>query len=436
MTSHSRRAFLQGSLSALALGALAACSNDSDSGSAADSQDFSGTGPINYAQGKDFSSGMVQKRLDEWNRKYPDEKVTLIELSSEADQQRSSLVNSAQTKSDAYDVISLDLVWVAEFAANRWVMQLPADKLKNSDIIPSVWETGLYRDNMYGMPYVTDASLLYYRKDLLDQAGVKKVPTTWDELLSAIEAVRRLPGHADIGGIGGQWNKYEGLTCNISEFIHTMGGAIVDDQSKVVLGDSTYHDKNVKAIQFVIDAFKSNVIPKEALEWKEEDGRGAFESGKLLFYRQWPYQYSNNVKNLGTDKFDVSPMPSIDGNKYVATLGGHNCAISTNCRNKATALKFITWWTSKETQQYNVDELSNAPILGSLYSDKTNVKELPYLPPLKASLDKAKGRPRVVNYGDVTAAVQDAIYPAIKDGGNAEDVVATLNDSLKSIIKN
>ena len=398
MTSHSRRAFLQGSLSALALGALAACSNDS--GSAADSQDFSGTGPINYAQGKDFSSGMVQKRLDEWNRKYPDEKVTLIELSSEADQQRSSLVNSAQTKSDAYDVISLDLVWVAEFAANRWVMQLPADKLKNSDIIPSVWETGLYRDNMYAMPYVTDASLLYYRKDLLDQAGVKKAPTTWDELLSAIEAVRKLPGHADIGGIGGQWNKYEGLTCNISEFIHTMGGAIVDDQSKVVLGDSTYHDKNVKAIQFVIDAFKSNVIPKEALEWKEEDGRGAFESGKLLFYRQWPYQYSNN------------------------------------CRNKATALKFITWWTSKETQQYNVDKLSNAPILGSLYSDKANVKELPYLPPLKASLDKAKGRPRVVNYGDVTAAVQDAIYPAIKDGGNAEDVVATLNDSLKSIIKN
>ena len=115
---------------------------------------------------------------------------------------------------------------------------------------------------------------------------------------------------------------------------------------------------------------------------------------------------------------------------------GHNCAISTNCRNKATALKFITWWTSKETQQYNVDKLSNAPILGSLYSDKANVKELPYLPPLKASLDKAKGRPRVVNYGDVTAAVQDAIYPAIKDGGNAEDVVATLNDSLKSIIKN
>ena len=49
MTSHSRRAFLQGSLSALALGTLAACSSDSDSGSAADSQDFSGIGPINYA---------------------------------------------------------------------------------------------------------------------------------------------------------------------------------------------------------------------------------------------------------------------------------------------------------------------------------------------------------------------------------------------------
>ena len=97
---HSRRAFIQGSVGALALSALAACSSEDSKGSesnkpAAEEGDFTGEGPISWVQGKDFSGGMVQKRLDEWNTKYPKEKVSLIELSSEADQQRQSLINAA-----------------------------------------------------------------------------------------------------------------------------------------------------------------------------------------------------------------------------------------------------------------------------------------------------------------------------------------------------
>ncbi|WP_130865909.1 ABC transporter substrate-binding protein [Acidipropionibacterium timonense] len=435
MSTPTRRAFMQGSLGALALGALAACSNGStgtgSSSSSAKADSFTGTGPISWVQGKDFSGGMVQKHLDEWNKQYPNEKVTLIELSSEADQQRQSLINNAQTNSAAYDVIGLDVVWVAEFAANRWVVELPADQFTDSDYIKGVMDTGLYRDKRYAMPYATDASIMYYRKDILAKAGIKDVPATWDDVLKAIEAVRKLPGMSSIGGFGGQWAKYEGLTCNISEFIHTFGGDIVDSSGKVII-DSP---ETVKAVQHVIDAFKNNVIPKAALEWKEEDGRNAFEAGKVLFYRQWPYQYSNDLKQLGTDKFGVAPLPSINGKKYQATLGGHNCGITTNCKNKATALKFVKWWTNKESEQYALSTQSNAPTMGSLYTGADNVKKFPYLPTLKASLDEAKGRPRVVNYGDVTAAIQDAIYPAIQSGGDAQSVVTKLSDTLKSIIK-
>ena len=89
-------------------------------------------------------------------------------------------------------------------------------------------------------------------------------------------------------------------------------------------------------------------------------------------------------------------MPSIDGKAYTPTLGGHNCAITTNCKNKATALKFVKWWTSKESEQYNLEKQSNAPIYGELYTKDENVKKLPYLPTLKASLDAAKGRPHAV----------------------------------------
>lgn len=129
-------------------------------------------------------------------------------------------------------------------------------------------------------------------------------------------------------------------------------------------------------------------------------------------------------------------MPSIDGKAYTPTLGGHNCAITTNCKNKATALKFVKWWTSEESEQYNLEKQSNAPIYGELYTKDENVKKLPYLPTLKASLDAAKGRPHAVAYGDVTAAIQDAIYPALQGKTDAESAAKQLAEKLKTIIKN
>ncbi|WP_147680577.1 ABC transporter substrate-binding protein [Actinomyces ruminicola] len=428
-----RRRFIQGSAVVAALSAAAACNSGGSGGggsapSAASAADFTGTGPITWVQGKDNSDGKVQERIDEWNELYPDEKVTLIELSAEADQQRQSLINNAQTQSDAYDVISIDNVWVAEFAANQWVVPLPEDDLKNDDIVESVWQTGLYMDRLYGMPFATDSSIMFYRKDFLKEAGVE-VPTTWDEVKSAIDAVRALPGHEKIGGFGGQFAKYEGLTCCASEFINTAGGSFYDDEGNVTINSP----EAIAGLQVLIDGFKDGYIPTEALEWKEEDGRNAFESGDLLFYRQWPYQYANNMAALGEEKFGVAALPSIDGNDFVPTLGGHNCGISAYSKNKATALKFVQWWTSQESEKYALETQTLAPILGSLYEDSEMLERFPYLPTLRESLDSAKGRPKAVSYGDVTAAIQDALYPAVQQQVTAEEAISNLETALKAL---
>ena len=426
-TSLPRRRFIQGSALVAALGAAAACSKG-DSGGGGASADFSGTGPITFVQGKDNSDGKVQARIDVWNEQNPDETVELIELSSEADQQRQSMINNAQTQSDAYDVISVDNVWVAEFAANQWILELPMDELKNDDIIESVWNTGMYRDKLFAVPHATDAPIMYYRKDFLAEAGVE-VPTTWDEVKAAIDAVRALPGHENIGGFGGQFAKYEGLTCCSSEFIHTAGGAFYDDSDAVTINSP----EAVKGLQNLMDGFKDGYIPTKALEWKEEDGRNAFEAGELLFYRQWPYQYDNNLKALGEEKFGVAALPTIDGKSFVPTLGGHNCGISAYSKNKATALKFVKWWISEDSERYALETQTLAPILGSLYEDPELLKQFPYLTTLRASLDAAKGRPKVVSYGDVTAAIQDAIYPAIQQQTTAEQSITDLEGTLKSV---
>lgn len=147
-------------------------SSDTDSGGPEKSQD---RGPITLVTGKD-TTGTLQGQLDRWNKQHPDQKVTLVELPESADQQRQQFIQNAQTKSDTYSVLNLDPIWVAEFAANQWIDELPAKEFPLDRMIPAVVKTGEYFGKQYAVPFNTNAGLLFYRKDLLDRFGAQPPP--------------------------------------------------------------------------------------------------------------------------------------------------------------------------------------------------------------------------------------------------------------------
>lgn len=103
------------------------------------------------------------------------------------------MIQNAQIKSDTFGVLNLDVVWTSEFAANKWILPLPGDKLSVDKMIPATVGAATYRDTLYGAPYYTDGALFYYRTDLLAAAGVAAPPKTWDEMKSACKAVLALP---------------------------------------------------------------------------------------------------------------------------------------------------------------------------------------------------------------------------------------------------
>ncbi|MDO5747488.1 MAG: ABC transporter substrate-binding protein [Actinomycetaceae bacterium] len=419
---------------ALSVAGLAGCGGGSGSSGGdpanVEAAQFEGRGPITYVQGKD-NSGKMQDLMDKWNKDHPDEQVKMIELSTEADQQRQSMIQNAQTKSDAYCVLSVDNIWVAEFAANRWIDPLPANEFPKAEILEPVWKTGEYHGGFYAMPHSSDGGILYYRSDLLKEAGVEKAPETWDDMKDACDKVRALPGHEDIGCYAGQFAKYEGLTVNIDEAIHSAGGEIINAEGKVVV-DSP---ETLRAFETVANGFKDNFIPQEALTYKEEEDRAAFEADRLVFYRNWPYQYSLTMEKM-EGKFDIAPLPSMEAGKPGASsLGGHNAAISSFCKNKATALDFVKWYTSKESVDFMLKEMTLAPTFTELYDNEENIKNYPYLPTLKKSIENAAPRPQVVNYGDVTATIQDAAFPLIKGESSPEEAVKQLNSKLSEQIK-
>ncbi|WP_214104159.1 ABC transporter substrate-binding protein [Acrocarpospora catenulata] len=406
--------------------ALAACSNASpDPAAGGDDR-----GAITFATGKD-TSGNLQKQVDTWNAAHPNEKVTIVELPASADDQLKQLQQNAQVKSDAYSVLGLDVVWTAQFAANRWIDEIPAST-DTSGLLTSAIESAKYRGTLYAVPWQTNGGLLFYRTDLLTAAGITTAPATWAQMQDACAKVKALPQGKDVSCYAGQFDKYEGLVVNFAEAVQSAGGRVFDEQ-----GNPTVDAPQAKAaLTWLVSAFNDGTIPKAAITYKEEDGRKAFQDGTLVFLRQWPYVWDLANKTDGSSKvagkFAVAALPGLNG-PGSSTLGGLNLAVSSFGKNKATARDFITYLTGEEAQRANLLATSTAPTRTSLYADAALQKQFPYLPYLQKSLESAVARPKAVHYGDVSAAIQNAIAPVIAGDTDAATALTALQANLKQL---
>lgn len=418
--------------SALVL-SLAACGG----GSSANQQQNTGSddnarGPITFVVGKD-TTGNMQKELDAWNQAHPNEKATLVELPDSADQQRLQMVRNFQTKGSDYSVLGADIVWTAEFAANGWVSELNPADYELDKFVPGAVETAKYRGKLYGVPEVTNAAFLFYRKDLLDKVGAKP-PTTMDEMKQVCAKVKALPEASSMGCYAPQFNKYEGLTVNFSEAVMSAGGTVVDagGAPKVNTPEAT------KGLQWMTDALKDGTVPKEAITWKEEESRRAFQDGQVVFLRNWPHVYSLAQKTDGSSKvagkFDVAPIPGVGG-PGVSSLGGMNLMVSKYAKNKASARDFIKFMTTEDIMRSRTIATSRAAARTATYTDPQVTAKLNYMPTLLDALKLARPRPQVVKYGDVTTAIQDAAYASLQGQATPQQSLADLQKRLEGVIK-
>jgi multiple sugar transport system substrate-binding protein len=407
---------------------LTACgSSDSNGSGQAGTTSFEGRGPITYVAGKD-TTGTVQPVLDRWNKLHPKEKVTFIQLPTDADAQRQQMIQGAETKSDAYTVLSLDVVWTSEFAAHQWIDKLPEKQFPLDKMLKPVVETAKYRNGLYAIPANSDGGLLYYRTDLLKKAGISEPPTTWAQMKSDCAKVKKLPEAKDMSCFAGQFQKYEGLTVNFSEAVNSAGGTVTDANGKPDVDTAAAK----KGLDFLVDSLKDGTIPKEAITYQEEDSRQAFQSSKLIFLRNWPYVYSLAAKSDIKGKYAVSPLPGLNG-PGSSSLGGHNLALSSFAKNKATALDFMKFFTNEENAATFLKDASLAPPYASLYDDASLTKKYPYLPVLKQSIERAAPRPRVVQYGDVTSAIQQEAYAALTGSKSSAEALKDLQEDLQKL---
>ena len=428
-------------VAAVSLGALlvaAACGGGGDDpggGTATQAGlDLSQQGDIEFWAGKD-NTGNVTRVLDAFNAQHPNGKVTFRELPASADQQRQQMIQNFQIKNPKMAVISMDVVWVTEFAAKGIVEPLPPEQFPTEGMLEPVVAAATYFNKLYGYPTDTDGGMIYYRKDLHDKYNLK-APTTFDEIKSNCTTIKEGEKNDKLECYAGQYNKYEGLTVNFGEMVSTAGGEVVNAEGKPNVATAEAE----KGLQLLVDWFKDGTIPKGAITWMEEEGRAAFQAGNLIYQRNWPYAYSLFSKEDGSSKvngkFDVTPLASFEAGKPgVSSLGGHYMAIPKTAANKGTAADFLKFLSSEEQQIESTKKASSSPVLVSLYENTELTSQYKYLPVLRKSVESAVARPKAVEYGDVTLAIQDAAYGALQGQTPPKDALGQLQTKLETLIK-
>ena len=374
-------------------------------------------GDIVVCMGKD-TSNVHGPALARFNAANPGAKARLIELPESADQQRTQLVQRLKAKSKECDVVGLDVVWTAEFAAQGWLADVTdiVDQRKD-EFIPSTLETARYSGKYYAVPFNSNAGFIYYRTD-----QVKQVPKTWQDLYSV--AKQR-------DGLVYQGSRYEGLTVHFLELLYSAGGDVLNSDGTKATADS---DTTRTVLQFMVDGIKDGAVPKATLTYKEEEARRAFESGNVTFMRNWPYAYS-----LGQDaprikgKFDVAPFPAFGDSKAASVLGGYNLGISAYSDNTAGAAAVIDYLTGMD-QQVIYAEKSTPPVLAKAYDDPAVRRALPFADALRLAIAQGRSRPVSPVYSQISEAISSNVYKALSGDSSVDKAVSSMQSDIDAAL--
>lgn len=341
-----------------------------------------------------------------------------------------------EAQSSEGDVFQIDVIWPGDLAEHFVDLNEYGGAAIAANHFPSIIENNTVDGKLIGIPWFTDAGLLYYRTDLLDKYGLD-APETWDELEAAAQTIQdgeRADGNQDFWGYVWQGNAYEGLTCDALEWVASAGGG------SIIEPDGTITINNQEAIDIVDQAagWVGTISPPGVTAYGEEDARGVWQAGNSAFMRNWPYAYSlgNADDSPIAGMFDVSPLPGATAGQSAATLGGWQLAVSKYSAHPEEAAKLAFFMASESEQKRRAVEYSLNPTIESLYSDADVLEASPFFGSLFDVFTNAVARPSTITspqYSDTSALFFNAVHGVLTGDSDAADAFAELEVDIEDL---
>ena len=331
-----------------------------------------------------------------------------------------------------YDLVYMDIVWTPKFAAAGWLADL-SDRISEEELgqfLAGDVNGGRYNGQLYRIPFRSDAGMLYYRQDLLAEAGYQP-PQTTQELMAISQDLQ----DRDVVEWGYVWQgkQYEGLAAMFVEILHGFGGFWIDPATKDVGLDG---EGAIAAIEFLRDTIDSGVSPGGVTTYQEEETRRFFQNGTTLFLRNWPYvwRFANEEGSLIAGKVAIKPMVAAPGESSGATQGGWGLGMVKTTKHPDEAWRVIEFITSEAAQRRFVLETGYVPSRRSLFNDAKIVTEYSHYPQLLQVQESAVLRPPIAQYAQASDILQRYLSAALTERMSPQEAMQAAADETRRLL--
>lgn len=350
--------------------------------------------------------------------------VRIESLPSTATAQREQMVRRLAAHDSSIDLVSLDVVFTAEFANAGFLRPYTveeADRL-TAGMLPSPVKTGMWDNRLYGAPYKSNTQLLWYRKAEAAAAGVDPAsPTfTWDEMVKAAVGQGKK--------VSVQARRYEGYMVWINALVLSAGGQVLEDvEAGRDAKPSMASPAGDTAAEIVGSLARSSAAPADLSNAAEEQARATFQSDDGMFMLNWPYVLAaaRGAAEEGTLAQDV--VDDIGWARYprvlpdqpsAPPLGGANLGIGAYTEHPEQAVALVECINAMpKATQYMLDEGEPSPYSAS-YDDATVRAEYENADLIRESIAEGGPRPLTPFYTDISGAITQTWHPP--DAVNAE----------------
>jgi multiple sugar transport system substrate-binding protein len=216
---------------------------------------------------------------------------------------------------------------------------------------PGIWQTTQLagQDGTYAIPWFTEARAIYYRKDVLEKAGID--PATafkdWDSFTQTLQTIKeKVPtvNGKPIAPFGSPGKKAFDLVHHVMPFVWDAGGAELSADDKKSTIDSPQAERGVN---FMASLIQKGLYDKSMLERDGTQVENQFKGGRLAVWIGGPWVLGSVARKDDTnwvkaarENVGVAPMPAGPSGKGFTFVGGSNLMMfkSTKHPNEAWAL--------------------------------------------------------------------------------------------------
>ena len=370
----------------------------------------------------------VVKLLPEFEREHPGIRIRVQQIPLTAAHEK---LLTAYAGDSLPDVTQIGNTWIPEFAALHALEPLDAlaaasRDVREPDYFPAVWATNRFDGGLYGIPWYVDTRLLFYRVDLLREAGFDAPPRDWTAWRRQMDAIRARSG-------GKRW----GALLPTNEYDQLLAFAL--QQHEPLLRDGgrygNFRGAGFKrALAFYVDLYRRGDVPpytniQVGNPW-EEFGRGAF-----VFYLSGPWNIGEFRKRLPAtqqDAWSTAPLPGPDGPGDSVAYGS-SLAIPVASHDKRAAWLLIEYLSRPQVQQRFYELLGDLPPRRSAWESPA-LKQDPKLHAFRDQLERMQAAPPVPEWEQIVNLMQQIAARAIAGQLTIDQAAARMDAQADTIL--